>query len=277
MKRSARVMKLGIVGCGAIGSLVARTLDKKNPDYRVTALFDTQAHQAVRLSKTLSSKPKVCRSLQELARRSDLVLEAASVKAALPVAKAVLGAGKPVVLMSTGAYLLYGRELESLARKHRVKLYVPSGAISGVDGIRSARALGKITRIQITSRKPPRGFQGAPGLTPQQRGALGSLRKPLVLYQGDVYGAIKAFPANVNVAATTAMASGSPKKLKVRVIADPAVKTNQHEILVEGSFGRMILRTENVPSPANPKTSALAIQAALALLERIAAPVEIGS
>ncbi|HVZ80853.1 MAG TPA: aspartate dehydrogenase domain-containing protein [bacterium] len=271
------VTRLGIVGCGAIGSLVARTLDKKNPAYRVTALLDTHAPQAVRLARTLSSRPKVCTHLSELIRRSDLVLEAASVKAALPVARAVLGKGKSLVLMSAGACLLHGKELAALAKRQRTKLYIPSGAVSGVDGIRSARALGTIHRIRITSRKPPRGFLGAPGLTSRQRKSLATARRPMVLYQGGVRGAIRAFPANVNVAATTAMASGLPNKLRVTVIADPGVKTNQHEIQVEGSFGRMVLRTENVPSPANPKTSALAVQAALALLERITAPVEIGS
>jgi aspartate dehydrogenase len=265
------------VGCGAIGSLVARTLDKKNPAYRVAALLDTHFPNAEKLSRSLSSRPKVCADLSGLVRHCDMVLEAASVKAALPVARAVLGKGKPVVLMSAGAYLLHGKELERLARKREAKLYIPSGAVSGMDGIRSARTLGRIERIQITSRKPPRGFLGAPGLTPRQRKALAKARKPLLLYQGDVRGAIRAFPANVNVAATTAMASGAPGKVKVRVIADPKVKTNQHEIQAEGSFGRMVLRTENVPSKANPKTSALAVQAALALLERLVSPVEIGS
>jgi len=277
MKRPIRKIRLGIVGCGAIGSLVARYLDKKIPAYRVVALFDTYPPNAASLAKALSSKPHLCRDIQELVRRSDLILEAASVKAAFPIAQTALGHGRPMVMMSTGAYLLHGRELETLARKRQVKLYVPSGAVCGMDGIRAGRVLGKIDRIQITSRKNPRGFQGAPGLSPNQQKALPKTHVPKVLYQGDVYGAIKAFPANVNVAATTAMASGKPKSIKVKVIADPSINTNQHEIVVEGSFGRMTMRTENIPSKANPKTSALAIQAALALLERLVSPVEIGS
>ena len=52
---------------------------------------------------------------------------------------------------------------------------------------------------------------------------------------------------------------------------------NQHEVLVQGDFGELRAVTRNVPSKDNPKTSALAIQAALALFERIENYVEIGN
>jgi aspartate dehydrogenase len=209
--------------------------------------------------------------------KCDLVLEAASVKAALPVAEAALKAHKPLVMMSTGAYLLNRKKLEALAHRTGTKLYLPSGAVCGMDGIRAARQLGTVTEARITSTKPPRGFQGAPGISPAMAKKLSRARKPLVLYNGGVLGAIRSFPANVNVAATTALALGRPEKLRVQVIADPKAKLNQHEIVLSGSFGRLRTLTQNVPSKLNPKTSALAIQAALALLERLASPVEVGA
>ena len=92
-----------------------------------------------------------------------------------------------------------------------------------------------------------------------------------------MWGAVRRFPANVNVAATTALASGNPKKLKVQVMADPKIKSNQHEIHVSGDFGELTAVTRNRPSKQNPKTSALAIQAALALFERLESYVEVGN
>ncbi len=106
---------------------------------------------------------------------------------------------------------------------------------------------------------------------------LSKRKTPFYLYRGDVWGAIHRFPANINVAATTALASGNPQKLKVRIMADPKTKFNQHEIHVSGDFGELTAVSRNFPSKQNPKTSALAIQAALALFERLESYVEVGN
>ena len=67
------------------------------------------------------------------------------------------------------------------------------------------------------------------------------------------------------------------KQAKVKVVLDPKIKVNQHEIRIEGSFGKLHSVTQNVPSTLNPKTSALAIQSVLALFERLESYVEIGN
>lgn len=269
--------RLGIVGCGAIGSLVARLLEKKKSSFRVTAVLDNVPTSAVELSKSLKSRPVVCSNLHQLLSKCDWVLEAASVKAALPAAEAALRRGKPLVMMSTGGFLLNQKKLSALAAKYRTKIYLPSGALCGLDGLKAARQIGKINELRITSTKPPAGFKGAPGLTAAQKRLLDQSKSAFYLYQGDVWGAIQRFPANVNVAATTALASGTPRKLKVRVMADPNIQSNQHEIRVSGDFGELTAVTRNRPSKENPKTSALAIQAALALFERLESYVEVGN
>ena len=275
--RPARTRRLGIVGCGAIGFLVARLLEKKKSSFRVSAVFDAEVSKAGHLSRKLKSRPIVCSKLGQLLSKSDIVLEAASVKAAPLVVESSLRQKKPVVLMSTGAFLLNGKRFERLARKYKTKIYLPSGALCGLDGLKAARQMGKIKQLRITSTKPPRGFEGAPGLTQSQKDLLHKNKSAFYLYQGDVWGAIQRFPANVNVAATTAVASGQPGKLEVRVVADPQIKFNQHEIHVTGDFGELMAVTRNRPSKDNPRTSALAIQAALALFERLESYVEVGN
>lgn len=276
-KKTNGYRKLGIVGCGAIGSLVAKLLEKKESTFKVTAVFDAVPSSAIKLSKSLRSRPGVCSNLGQVLSNCDWVLEAASVKASLPVAEAALKRRKPVVMMSTGGFLLNQAKLSTLARKYRTKIYLPSGAICGLDGLKAARQIGKISGLQITSTKPPRGFEGAPGLTPAQKRRLHHSKTAFPLYNGDVWGAIRRFPANVNVAATTALAFGNPGRLKVRVVADPKAKLNQHQVWMSGDFGELTAVTKNRPSSLNPKTSALAIQAALALFERLESYVEIGT
>jgi aspartate dehydrogenase len=273
--RSSR--RLGIIGCGAIGSTVAKLLEKRRSTFRTTALFDLVPGHAVRLSQKLKSRPKVFSDLARAIAHCDFILEAASIQAVPGVARAALKRKKPVILMSTGGFLFHQKEITRLAERYRTKVYLPSGALAGIDGIRAARQQGALKKLEILSIKPPKGFYGAPGLSPAQKRALDHSEKPFYLYQGDVWGAIQRFPANVNVSATLAVASGFPGKLKVKVMADPNARLNQHRIHAVGPFGELTAVTRNRPSAENPKTSALAIQAALALFERLENFVEVGN
>jgi len=269
--------RLGIVGCGAIGSLVARTLQARRSSFIVTALFDHHPSSASRLQKALRPRPRICKDLKDLVGHCDWVLEAASQAAAPGVAKAAISRRKPVVLMSVGGFFLHRRKLSKLAARYRTKVYLPSGALCGLDGLRAARQGAGLDRVTLTSTKPPKGFQGAPGLSPAQRKALATSRRVRTLYRGPIEGALRRFPANVNVAATLGLASGVPGKVQVLVQSDPRAKYNQHRVRAKGRFGEMETLTRNLPSAANPKTSALAIQSTLALFERLEGFVEIGN
>lgn len=105
---------------------------------------------------------------------------------------------------------------------------------------------------------------------------LSALTGPTLIFQGSALDAVKAFPANVNVAATLFLAAGE-SDVQVKVVADPEIQINRHEILVEGDFGRISTRVENIPSPSNPKTSYLAALSAIATLRSIVEPVKIGT
>jgi aspartate dehydrogenase len=165
-------------------------------------------------------------------------------------------------------------EVKRLANENRAKVYLPSGAISGLDGLKSAR-IGGLSRITLTTTKNPRGLQGAPFI--QEKGIdLSALAGPTLIFQGSALDAVKAFPANVNVAATLFLAAGE-SDVQVNVVADPEIQINRHEILVEGDFGRISTRVENIPSPSNPKTSYLAALSAIATLRSIIEPVKIGT
>jgi aspartate dehydrogenase len=60
-------------------------------------------------------------------------------------------------------------------------------------------------------------------------------------------------------------------------VVDPTIKRNIHEIRVKGKFGEFTARTENMPSPNNPKTSHLAALSAVATLKRITENLLIGT
>src|SRR5689334_2626643 len=94
-------MRVGVVGCGSIGRTVARSL-VRFPEVKSVAFFDLDAERARALAR-LSSRYRAVASLAELVERSDLVVEAASAKAAAAVGPRALRAGKQVLFMSLGA------------------------------------------------------------------------------------------------------------------------------------------------------------------------------
>ncbi len=268
------VLKIGVVGCGAIGTEIAKAIDHGGISADLVAVYDSNQESAEKLVDGLSICPKIA-DLEELVDLADLVVETASQRAVPTVARAALEKGRSLMIMSVGALLdrdLYDN-LERLARENDCKIYIPSGAISGLDGLKSA-GIGRIRKVTLTTTKNPAGFVGVPYV--QEKGIdLKTLSGPTVLFEGPAEEAVKAFPANVNVAATLSLiAEGG---VEVRIVADPGIAVNMHEITAEGDFGRITTRVENVPSPSNPKTSYLAALSAIATLRSIVEPVKIGT
>ena len=63
----------------------------------------------------------------------------------------------------------------------------------------------------------------------------------------------------------------------VRVVVDPTIKRNMHEVVVRGEFGELRTVVENVPSQTNPKTSFLAALSAIATLKQVCEPLKVGT
>ncbi|HPE63046.1 MAG TPA: aspartate dehydrogenase [Methanothrix sp.] len=269
------VLKIGLVGCGAIGMEIAKAIDRGDVAAELVAVFDRNEDRARDLVKGLETKPMIS-DLEVLVERSDLVVEAASQRAVAGVAKAALERGRDLMIMSVGALMDQDlrRMVEGLAKDRSCRVYLPSGAISGLDGLKSAGA-GRIDLVTLTTTKNPKGFVGAPYIE-EKKIDLDGISKATVIFEGPAEEAVRAFPANVNVAATLSLtARGS--RVMVRIVADPGVDVNIHQITAEGDFGRITTRVENVPSPRNPKTSYLAALSAIATLRSIAEPIKIGT
>jgi aspartate dehydrogenase len=237
--------KVGIIGCGAIASLIAEACDNGTIRCDELILYDYNDEKAQGLQKSLSIASRVVRSVEEMIqRRPVVVVEAASQEAVKEYAERILNENIELVVMSTGALL------ESKIGGSRI--HVPSGAIGGLDAISSA-ALAGIDEVILTTRKNPRVL-----------GVEGQRKK--TVYQGTAEEAVKLFPREMNVAATLAL-TVRPAKVKVKVVADPAVRRNTHEISVKWKRGKMSLRFENDPHPENLGTSALAAWSAIRLLK----------
>ena len=246
MEKRAKT-KIGIIGCGAIGTLIAEAAEKKLIVCDELVLYDKDLQKAEKLRSSLRHPVTIVVKFEGLLRsKPKVIIEAASQQAAREYTEQIVAEGVDLIVMSTGALL--GLNLESS------KIHVPSGAIGGLDALSSATLAG-IKRIVLTSRKNPKALEM-------------NNTEPTVVYAGSAEEAARLYPREMNVAATLAL-TVKPARVQVKVISDPTVRRNTHEINVKWQFGEMFLRFANDPHPENPRTSALAAWSAIKLLKTL--------
>jgi aspartate dehydrogenase len=268
------MIRVGIIGTGTIGSeLALQCITTLKEEVRLVGIVDTDVQRERLLRKQLGLSRRY--TLEQLVPQVDLVIEAASAAAAYPIAKTALQHGKDVMIMSAGGLVHHEAAIWKLAAEHRSCVYLPSGAIAGLDGLKSA-SIGRIRKVSLTTRKNPLSFRNAPYIV-QKRIDLNTIREETLLFDGTAEKAIQGFPQNINVSATLSMAGIGSKKTRVRIYACPGLTHHVHEVAIDGDFGSIYTRTQNLPSKKNPKTSHLAILSAVATLKRILANIKIGT
>ncbi len=247
-------MRVGLVGCGNIASDICLAIRNGNMPAEVVALADIDASHAELLRREYQLNAFIG-TLDELADAVDYIVECAVATVVPAVVAAAVKHHVDCLVMSVGG-LLERPELFDLARDNSVNLWVPSGAICGIDGIRAAMQAG-LDEVTLTTSKPPKGLKDAPYLI-EQGIDLDGLTEPRVVFEGTAREAVRAFPANVNVAASLSLAGLGPDRTRVRIVADPSATVNTHEIRAKGPFGELTAILRNRPSPRNPKSSYMA-------------------
>jgi len=270
-------MRALIIGCGSIGNVLASAAQEMPEVDRIYITDKSEPRARARAAEY--SKAKITRyddeSILKTINEVDLVIEAASQEAARKFAPMCLARGRDIMVMSVGAFSDddFRAECFQLARSKGGKLYIPSGAVCGTDGLRSAA--GRITEVRLVTTKGPNSFRDVPYL--DERGIdVSQLTEPTVLFEGPAREAVKQFPRNVNVAATVSLMGMGFERTMVTLICDPGSDVNTHELHAKGEFGELMAKIDNVPSPSNPATSYLAALSAVSALKSIASNVWIG-
>jgi aspartate dehydrogenase len=241
---------------------------------RLVAIASGDLEKARARAARLLQKPPPVGPLPEAVALSDLVVEAAPASAFPEIARTTLEGGKSLLVLSVGALLGHEQEYTKLAHQHGATIHVASGAIGGLDAITSASA-GRIDAVVMTTRKPPRGLAGAPYLETHGIDVL-DLAKPQVVFEGNAREACRGFPANVNVSAAVSLAGVGPDRTRIRIIADPTIDRNMHDVEIIGEFGRFTVHIENVPT-ANPRSGVLTALSVVATIRKLASPLQVGT
>ncbi len=250
MYSSKKFLRVGLIGCGAIGSEILQFFDKRFFDkIRIVAILDRDLEKTRHIIEKLhNQRPLPVTNIQELIReKPKLVIEAASPDAVKQYVVQLLAKNIDVLVLSVSA-LLDRNMLENIIRickRVGARLLIPSGAIGGIDILR-AHALAGLREVVLETRKNPR--------------ALGMyVSEPEVVYEGDIINAISKFPRNLNVYMTVLLSiEWQYEKVKCRVVADPGISKNVHYIYVRSDIGEAEIKIVNEPSPINPRTSRVA-------------------
>ncbi|OPY38961.1 MAG: putative L-aspartate dehydrogenase [Methanoregula sp. PtaU1.Bin051] len=252
------MIRIGLIGCGNIGRIIA----EHATNVKIVALFDKYYDRAQDLEKNTGANA-FSKFDSFISGDFDLVVEAASVNAVSMYGAEVLLHGKDLVIMSVGALAdpQFRENLRESARARARRIYIPSGAIFGLDNLKIGR-ISTIKKLLLRTVKSP--------------ASLGvDVRERRLIFSGKAHECIKAFPKNVNVSVAMSLAAG--RDTDVELWVDPAVESNIHEMFIEGDFGETCIRVKNVPSPDNPATSYLAALSILSLLNNLDDPIIVGT
>lgn len=203
------VKKVGFLGCGKIGmSLLNHVIEKSDaqPAFIQDPVFST----------TGAPCPVIRQSDPQYYREADLVVECATADVLKAEISTIL-AHCDLLMFSVTAFsdASFEKQALELCKRHGRKIYLPHGAILGLDGLYDARPL--LREVSITTTKSPKSL----GLPDGER---------TVVYEGPTRAACVKFPRNVNVHATIALAGVGLDQTLSRIIADPMVTTNAHLI-----------------------------------------------
>ena len=206
-------MNIGFLGCGTIGRAMLE--DVRNRGHHQIAFVQDPFY----IIEESDVYPVVTKQDEALLAKTDLVIESATADALKENLDKILEYSDLMVFSVTAfsdeTFFEHAKELASRYARH---IYLPHGAILGIDGIFDGRKL--LTAVSIETVKNPKSL----GRSDEER---------TVVYEGSTRNACRLYPRNVNVHATVALAGIGFDKTQSRIISDPSVHTNNHRISVD--------------------------------------------
>ena len=263
---------VGLAGLGAVGLEVARRLIAGVPGLTLTAVAVRDVDKTRRALPQLGDSIAV-RKATELADDCDVVVECLPPALFREVAISAIDKGRLFMPLSV-AQLLQNGDLIERAKDKGARILVPTGALIGFDAVRAV-AEGTIRSVDMVTRKPPAGLEGAPYL--RERGiSVRDLKMPLKVFDGTAREGARGFPTNVNVAAALSLAGIGPDRTHLEIWADPAVAMNTHSITVDADTARFSMTIENLPSE-NPRTGKIVALSTVAALRALVSELKVGT
>jgi aspartate dehydrogenase len=268
-------MRVAIAGLGNVGGDVAVNLAAGEiPQIRLTAVCSRDPEKAREFSKSLEPRPKVV-PLAELPEHADVIVECAVYDAFAEIARVALEAGKTLVTVSVGA-LGANLDLIELAEKNGGVIRVSSGALPGLDLIRSAKEA-NISSAKLISRMRPESVAKEAYIIAKGFDFSTPPPKPVHVFSGTAREASKAFPRHFNVATTLSLAGAGLDDTLIELWVDDGIPGVIHRVVVESDAVGLELVARSWPSSTNKSTAAVVAPSVMATLRSMVSPLQIGN
>lgn len=256
-------MNIGIIGDGAIGKYVREQLVARGFVVQVLLLLPHEVAERANAQPGLTCVSDVA----DLPNDIDHMIDCAGHPALRAHGPNILKRGIDLTSVSIGALAdtELHRVLDQAANDGNAVLRLVSGAIGALDSLRAAR-VGSLESVTYIGRKPPSGWKGSPAESRVDLEAL--VDDAAVHFEGSARQAATEYPKNANVAAAVALSGIGFDETQVKLIADPSIDENIHEVEVHGDFGKFSFRINGNPLPDNPRSSALAAMSVVSMLEQ---------
>jgi len=127
------------------------------------------------------------------------------------------------------------------AERNHHSLFIPHGALIGVDNLRDG--LDNWSEVTITFRKHPKSLDFSnTGIDPA------TITSETVIFDGSVGDIAKQFPRNVNTMATCALSTLGFDRTRAILIADPSLSSMEAEVIAAGKDGSLLQTKKSEPA-----------------------------
>lgn len=204
---------VGLIGFGTIGQYLFKKLSKDGVNFAFIYDKAYESNSDIPLIRTLDEVEAAF--LEEV----DLVIEAANPQAVVEAAPITLKYAD-LLSFSTCAFSdqLFTDEMEKKCTTYNHHIYIPHGAMLGLDGIYDGKEV--LESVFVTTTKRPENL----GRSDSEK---------TVIYEGTTREACKLYSRNVNVHAGIAIAGLGFDKTISKIISDPDTLGNTHEIRIK--------------------------------------------
>lgn len=206
------MIKIGLLGCGKIGTAILNEIQK---NHLAEVIFIQEQEGFACTDKDIRI---IHTADEDVYREADLIIESAT-KAVLENSLDLILKHCDLLMFSVTAFAEkdFEDKVGALQKMHGRKIYIPHGAILGLDGIFDGKDLWK--EVHIVTKKSPASL-GRDDVETK------------VIFDGITRDACKLYPRNVNVHAAIALSGIGFDKTYSTIISCPSVNYNSHEITV---------------------------------------------
>jgi aspartate dehydrogenase len=229
--------RIGLIGVGCIGRYIYEQITSR-PELGLEVAF---VHDLA--AERLSSLPAevVLKDIKAFgSRRPDLVVEMAHPGVTRQFGEMFLRKTDYMPLSMTAfADEELERRLLDTARSNETCMFIPHGAVVGLENVFEGRDLWE--EVTIVMKKNPQNldFGAAPQLKPKE------ISPATVLYDGPTRAVCPLFPRNVNSHATVALAGIGFDRTRSVLMADPSLDVSVIEITAQGKGVAMRIERSN--------------------------------